>query len=180
MSTTFACPHCGTPVAVAAGGQPAGVVCPACGRPLHEAAVAAGAPPGAGPARRHAGDRWEQPEPVPVTAPPIPGSVKAAGIIWIVFGSLILLSFVMQVLTQLVFAPPEERGQALGGTFLGGLIAAVFGGQFLVVGVQSLTGTAKGTLGNGIGSILFAVLLGGCASAPLVLIAGTRLGPLGR
>jgi hypothetical protein len=109
-----------------------------------------------------------------VTAAPLPNSAKTAGIIWIVFGGLILLSFAVQALTQLAFAPPEQRGPAIGGTFCGGLLVALFGGGFIFVGVQTLTGTAKDTLGNAIGSIIFAALLGGFAILMLTLVLGAR------
>jgi hypothetical protein len=40
--------------------------------------------------------------------------------------------------------------------------------------VQSVTGTAKDTLGNGIGSIIFAAILGGLAILLLVVVVGAR------
>jgi hypothetical protein len=176
MSTVFTCPHCGTALTMPPGGLPSGAVCPSCGRPLHGAAVAPGAPPrAAAPVPRgYADDRWDRPEVVPVTPAPLPNSVKTAGIIWIVFGGLILLSFAVQALMQLAFAPPERRGVAIGGTFCGGLLVALFGGGFIFVGVQTLTGTAKDTLGNGIGSIIFAALLGGMAVLLMTLVLGAR------
>jgi hypothetical protein len=99
------------------------------------------------------------------SAPRLPGTVLAAGIIWIVFGSLILLSRVLELI--LMFAlPPQAGDRAAGGAFaVGQTCAVVFialvGGVFVHVGVTSLTGTAKDTLGNGIGSFFFAALLGG-------------------
>jgi hypothetical protein len=185
MSSVFICPHCGAPHTVPPGGPPPGASCTQCGKPLTTAGITAGAPPPTvvpveeAPAlvtparRRREDDEWEE-------APPrgealrIPGSVRAAGIIWTVFGTLILLNFAVQALMQLALAPPEQRGQAMGVTMCGGLLVALFGGGFILVGVQTLTGTAKDTLGNGIGSIIFAALIGGLAAILLVVLVGTR------
>jgi hypothetical protein len=75
----------------------------------------------------------------------MPGVVKAAGIIWIVVGAL-------GVLGQLL---------SLGGGFrpqnIAGLVISV---AFLIVGIQTITGKAKDTLGNGIGSIVIGLLNG--------------------
>jgi hypothetical protein len=65
----------------------------------------------------------------------------------------------------------------------GGLFAALFGGGFIFVGIQTLIGTAKDTLGNGIGSIIFAALIGGLAAVLLVALvasraAGAQAGPV--
>jgi hypothetical protein len=184
MSNVFTCPRCGTPHGVPPGGVPEGAVCTRCGAPLREAAVSAGAPPPvlapaeeAPPTVRPARPRWEDDEREPPPggpAPPLPGSVKAAGIIWTVFGALILLGFAVQVLTVLSVAPPDQRGAIMGGTFCVGLLVALFAGGFIFVGMQTLTGTAKDTLGNGIGSIIFAVLIGGSATALLLAVSGGR------
>src|SRR5260370_40664686 len=62
----------------------------------------------------------------------------------------------------------------MGATFCGGLLVALFGGGFIFVGVQTLTGAAKDTLGNGIGSIIFAALMGGFTVLLLVALGGVR------
>lgn len=71
-----------------------------------------------------------------------PGVVTAAAIIWIVFGSLGILGQLMTI------AAGNTRGAF-------GILIAI---AFLVVGIQSLTGKAKDTLGNGIGALVIGVL----------------------
>ena len=98
---------------------------------------------------------------------PFPGTVTAAGVIWIVYGCLVLLSlaatlFVIFVLAANANVPAQANGAAVGGLVgadscamvIYGLIAAAF----LFVGVQSVRGTARDTLGNGVGSIILGVL----------------------
>jgi hypothetical protein len=170
MATAFPCPHCGTLHALDPGGLPPGARCTACGRPLDEAAIAPGTPLPA--ARRapdpYADDRWDQPEAVPVEAPRLPGQARAAGIIWIVFGGIILLNAAVSLLVALALAPPEERAPAMGGAVCGMLFAGLIGGVFIHVGIQTVSATAKDTLGNGIGSILIGVFLGLCALGIMV------------
>jgi len=98
--------------------------------------------------------------------------VLAAGTIWIVFGGLILVNFTISVLVNASLADARQRQDLLGGLFCGGLVFALFGGAFIFVGVQSVTGTAKDTLGNGIGSIIFAAL--GIVLGSLMLAAAAR------
>jgi hypothetical protein len=177
MSTGFTCPHCGMSQHVAPASLPPGAVCPGCGRPLHSASVAPGVPPPpvVYPADTgYADDSWEQPEPAARLEPTIPGSVRAAGIIWIVFGALILLSGGLQLLAQLALAPTEARGAFFSGAVCGALFVGFVGGVFIHVGVQSLSGTARDTLGNGIGSIIFAALIGGITLVVLVAAASVR------
>src|SRR5262245_23984722 len=83
---------------------------------------------------------------------PFPGGVKAAGILWIVFGVLALISYVLSF--ALTAGAQERPGSNPGGLSCGMLFAVVF----LVIGFQTLQGTAKGTLANGIGSIVFGLL----------------------
>ncbi len=105
-------------------------------------------------------------------APPFPGTVTAAGVIWIAFGCLVLLHLAVAVLVTIVFAAALP-GAAGGAFFAGGICVLVFigliGAAFLFVGIQSVRGTARDTLGNGVGSILFAVMIGCYAT---VLFAG--------
>jgi hypothetical protein len=105
--------------------------------------------------------------------------VLAAGVIWIVFGSLVLLNFALTMLILLAFTPPELRGPIMSGAVCVGLIVALFGGVFIHVGVQSISGTAKDTLGNGIGSIIFGALIGGLSLVALLGTAAVRGGNVG-
>ena len=104
-------------------------------------------------------------------APPFPKTVTVAGIAWIVFGALILLGgiFFLIGLTTTKRVDPAATG------FIGVLATGLFilfGGVFIHVGEQSITGKARDTLGNGIGSIIFGVLnllagIGGAGSGQI-------------
>jgi hypothetical protein len=103
---------------------------------------------------------------------PFPGSILGAGIIWIIFGCLILLGAGINFL-MIVGQPRAGGPEAVGGS-CGLAIQALFGAVFLLVGIQSVQGTAKDTLGNGIGSIVFAALQFG--GAALILFGTAALG----
>ena len=102
--------------------------------------------------------------------PEFPRAVQIAGIIWIVIGSLILLNAAAGLL--LTFGTVGGGADRAGGV-CPMLIGVLFAAVFLHVGIQSTRGTAKDTLGNGIGSILFGlpnagfgvILIGGAAVA---------------
>src|SRR5947209_7885462 len=172
MPTYVTCPGCGQQQPFDAT-HPQGRRCARCGAALPDPAVAAGAPvlPAAAPRAEPA---WEGPPPGP--APRRPGVVLAAAVIWIVFGSLVLLNFLVSLLILMVFTPPELRGPILGGAFCTGLVVALFGGVFIHVGVRSISGTAKDTLGNGIGSIIFGGLIGGLGLLALMSAGAVRGG----
>jgi hypothetical protein len=55
----------------------------------------------------------------------------------------------------------QEKGEAVFGGLCTGLFIGLIGGAFIFVGIQTILGIAKDTLGNGIGSIIFGVLNGG-------------------
>src|SRR5215208_4099316 len=82
---------------------------------------------------------------------PFPGGVKAAGIIWIAFGTLGLIgqgiSFALGAAGGAAQGGPRPPGGNACGVGCGVLFALVF----LLVGIQTVKGTAKSTLGNGIG-----------------------------
>ena len=97
-----------------------------------------------------------------------PATVLIAGVGWIVFGSLLLLSGT--VIGIILTNRPMQVDNPTPGLFTGMcflFFAALFGAGFIFVGVQSVRGTAPGTLGNGIGSLIFGVLnlAGGIAQA---------------
>jgi hypothetical protein len=88
-----------------------------------------------------------------------PTSITAAGIIWIIFGGLLLVNLVIHLfLLGLVAAgaAPAEAVAVSGNCFT--LIATLFAVPFLYVGVLSVKGTARDTLGNSIGSLAFGVI----------------------
>ncbi len=97
-----------------------------------------------------------------------PGSTKAAGIIWVIMGSLVLLSVLAN------FAVGVSNQADMGSMLCGLALPALIGAVFLMVGVQTLKGSAKGTLANGIGSIIFAALIGGLGA--LLLLGSAFVG----
>jgi hypothetical protein len=88
---------------------------------------------------------------------PLPGGVRAAGIIWISIGALGLATAVLSLVGNLAM----QGGGGPGGPvpiLCSFVCFAAIPAVFLMVGVQTVKGTAKGTLGNGIGSIIFGLL----------------------
>jgi hypothetical protein len=85
-----------------------------------------------------------------------PRSVLAAGVFWIVLGSLIVLNAAANVALSLAVGVVNQGNQAAGAC--PAVCSSLFGIAFLFVGVQSVKGTARDTLGNGIGSIGIGVL----------------------
>jgi len=78
-----------------------------------------------------------------------PQTTRAAGIIWTVFGSLLVAAAI-------------GHSVASGMTAVCILIVAfVFGCVFIYTGVKSIRGTAREILSNCIGSVLFGLLWGG-------------------
>ena len=99
---------------------------------------------------------------------PFPQTVKAAGVIWIVFGCIILLNLVAVVFIVFLFAANQRNGPAAAGAVGGGVCVAaiigLFAAAFLFVGVQTVRGTARDTVGNSVGSLVFALFqFGGVA-----------------
>jgi hypothetical protein len=120
-------------------------------------------------------DVSDEPAPDWVSEPAYPVPVTIAGIAWIVFGALILVNLMVFLLAMFGLAAlgqGAEKGAAIGGGACGGLILGLFGAVFLHVGVQSVRGTARDTLGNGIGSILFGLLNMG---AGVLQVAGGQI-----
>jgi hypothetical protein len=99
---------------------------------------------------------------------PFPAEVMAAGIIWIVFGVLGIGSSALSLLIDVGTAANAGQGQAPSGRFGGGC-GLLFAIAFLVVGIQTVKGTAKGTLANGIGSHVFGLLYAGLGVLLIVL-----------
>ena len=110
--------------------------------------------------------------------PTFPKSVKTAGYLWITLGVIgILLQIANIVVNKVLIDVPvaqnqaEAAGQATG-QVCGMACGMLFAAAFIFVGVQTVRGSARDTLGNSIGSLIFsafpfflgsAALLGGIA-----------------
>jgi hypothetical protein len=89
------------------------------------------------------------------TEVPFPGKVLVAGILWIMFGGLALVSVVVTIVLSAAAAagaPPRP------GEHCGNCCSVLFGIAFLWVGFTTVKGTAKDTLGNAIGSLVFGLI----------------------
>lgn len=80
---------------------------------------------------------------------PFPVGARVAGIIWIVFGTVGLVAQLAS------FGMNANQGGA-GAT--GPICGILFAVAFLMIGIQTVRGTAKTTLANGIGSIIFSLV----------------------
>jgi hypothetical protein len=95
-----------------------------------------------------------------LAAASFPAVVRAAGIIWIVIGCILVLNaglIVVQAGTAAAGAPRDAGPTAAGGA-CSAILVGLFAAAFIFVGVQSINGTARDTLGNAIGSLVFGVL----------------------
>src|SRR5689334_21469106 len=87
----------------------------------------------------------------------LPSAVRAAGIIWIGIGILGILGSVLGLIGRVADAGAGGGGAGApgGNPFCATGCSLIIPLVFLMVGIQTVKGTAKGTLGNGIGSIVF-------------------------
>jgi hypothetical protein len=99
----------------------------------------------------------------------VPKLVSTAGIIWIVFGSILLINAVVNLGLS---GATVRAGENPSGGPCGGIVGIGFGIAFVFVGMQSVKGTAKDTLGNGIGSIIIGALYATGGAVVLVLGLG--------
>jgi hypothetical protein len=105
-----------------------------------------------------------------------PGGVKAAGFIWIGFGVIGLINSVLNIALNAGQAAAGGGGAAGPSPYAGVGCGVLFAIAFLIVGIQTVKGTAKSTLGNGIGSIIFGVLYLTCGGFALL---GSGMMPAG-
>jgi hypothetical protein len=147
MASKLTCPHCDARQEVDPEVPPDELKCERCGKGPIETAIAA-RPVRRSIRRDDEDDDLDDDYPPPELAR-IPGTVIAAGIIWVVFGSLSVLGSIFQLIVN---ADVHGGAPIAVSTPICGLL---FGGVFILVGVQSIGGTARGVRGNGIGSLLF-------------------------
>jgi hypothetical protein len=101
-----------------------------------------------------------------------PATVYAAGVIWIVFGCVILLNALLTLF--LAPAPPQAGEDQRPPNTCSVLMGVLFGAVFIHVGLQSVKGPAKDTLGNAVGSILLG--LGNGAFGAMMVVGGLATG----
>jgi hypothetical protein len=112
-------------------------------------------------------------EPPQRNGPTTPGIIRAAGILWIISGALLLAGAASTPLLLLVVDAGSYR--PLDSTGFGWILGcgAVCGFAFLAVGVQSFKGTATNMLASGIWSIAIAFIDSGVT---LLLFAAALVG----
>jgi hypothetical protein len=94
--------------------------------------------------------------------PPDPTFVRTAGIIWTVFGSLVLA-----ILLFSLAATKDELSGAFAAVIIGSFAVA-----FLYVGIQTANGWARDVIANGIGSLVFGFsgISGGIPTLPAGIV----------
>src|SRR5579862_2628329 len=103
--------------------------------------------------------------------PVFPTSVRIAGIVWIVFGSIIILNAIVSA--GLTAGAGGANGANAAGGACGAIIPLLIGIAFIFVGQQTLRGTARDTLGNAIGSLVLGI--GPLVCGFLAIIGGVAL-----
>ena len=174
MAIPVVCPGCGSHLDApdTAAGQT--VVCSTCQAsvPVPEPSSFEAAPNEVEPRpkRRPRYEHDEEDREEPREVPPIPGIVRAAGIIWVGYGALglfsTILSFVVEVGAKAGNAGANNPGGNASSPCCGIAIACAFA----YCGLQTLKGESKDTLGNSIGSLIL---------GSLQLLAGVVLVVLG-
>jgi hypothetical protein len=78
--------------------------------------------------------------------PPYPQLLRTAGVIWIVFGCLVLLSTAFMVRTIASGLEPRDPRGVVGGMVCIMFLSALWAAAFYYIGKQSIRGTARDTL----------------------------------
>jgi hypothetical protein len=114
---------------------------------------------------------------VPDDQPAFPLTVYLAGLIWTIFGGLILVNAAVNLLLILAMAAAWSADAM--GEIWPAVVSMVIGAAFVYVGLQTVRGQAKDTLVSGIGSMIFAVLNGGFGAfllaGPLAIAERARM-----
>jgi len=98
------------------------------------------------------------------SAVPYPKTVQVAGAVWIIYGIVALVNLAFLILfivgagEEKPDADREAQKAAIALATCFGMFQALIGLVFIHVGIQSIRGTARDTLGNGIGSLLFGLI----------------------
>jgi hypothetical protein len=100
-------------------------------------------------------DDWDE-------LPEFPASVRTAGVLWVVFGVLGLVTLVVSFALAAGLVAAGGRTDPPGGL---GAIIPVF---FLIAGIQTVSGTLTGVVFYGVGSIIFGCLYLGVGALILV------------
>src|SRR5262245_2960335 len=105
--------------------------------------------------------------------PPFPATVLTAGIIWILFGSLLLAGLLVVVLFALAVAAcgAGDPSAAISFAVAVGAVTSVFGAGFVYNGVQTVRGTSPDVTNNGVSSIVVGLPLCAALLASAVLEA---------
>lgn len=99
-----------------------------------------------------------------------PTVVTIAAIIWLVAGAVALFIAGVNLLLAFGISAGGESGETargLGEAVCPSALSLFVGAVFLQVGWQTIKGTAKDTLGNGIGSIIFSLFYWTCGVTTL-------------
>jgi hypothetical protein len=116
-------------------------------------------------------ESFDEPEAEYDDEPGFPATVMAAGIFWIALGAVLVLALLVALAGAFFMAQGrQEKGEVVFGGICTGLFFGLIGAAFIFVGVQSVLGTARDTIGNGIGSIIFGVLNGGAGLGQILTL----------
>jgi hypothetical protein len=106
-------------------------------------------------------ESFDEPEAEYDDMPGFPATVMAAGIFWIALGAVLVLALLVALAGAFFMAQGrQEKGEVVFGGICTGLFFGLIGAAFIFVGVQTVLGTARDTVGNGVGSIIFGALNG--------------------
>jgi len=153
MAAKFTCPYCGTRQEIDPGILVDEQECVHCGKLMVERAISER------PLRRRVRRRQEDDDSdddcFVRKSTGIPGAAIAAGVVWIVFGSLSVLGAILQLVTTLAGGEQDGGGASYrAGRMSGMFCGAAIGAAFIRAGIQTVRGSADDVQGNAIGSLL--------------------------
>jgi hypothetical protein len=129
---------------------------------------------------RYSGMEPPVPEPTPPLEPKFPGTITAAGIIWVIAGILLLLGGLAGGSIPSIY-PERERLQRKQGLYVcGGGFVGLLGILFLIGGVSAVRGRARGLLSFGMLSIIVGIPTSLCYGVGAALVVAGILALVGR